>query len=124
MRGEWVIKFELAKLEEDGIRGRAEYVLDSTISLFVAADQKLAATRSASFREYYVELAREEVPIHGAADAESGVIATTPPGLKKIMVDYMVPALKGSGNFWHVRHYDEDIHLFGYIFEDAVVSTS
>jgi hypothetical protein len=119
-RGEWMVKYEFAKLEEDGIRDRAEYVLDATINLFVAADQKLAATRSPTWRKYDVELRRDHIPIYSKADAESGVVATTPAGLKRITVDYIVPALSGSGNFWHVQHYDEDIQLYGYIFEDAV----
>jgi hypothetical protein len=117
---EWVVKHELHKFEEEGIRERAEYVLDSTINLFVAADQKLAAARSPEYRNYYVTLRQEQVPLYGKADSTSEVIATTASGLTELFVDYSVRALNGNGSFWHVVHYDEDMFLLGFVSEDVV----
>lgn len=74
--GDWVVKREFGKFEEDGIRERAEYVLDTTINLFVAAHQKLAATRSPERRNYYVKLRREQVPVYEKADVNSEVVST------------------------------------------------
>ena len=121
---EWVVKREFKKLEEDGIRERAEYVLDTTINLFVAADQKLAATRSPGYRNYYVTLRQDQVPVYRKADTGSEVVATTPAGLTKLFVDYTVPALNGTGTFWHVFHSEEGIFLSGYISEDAVCESA
>lgn len=117
---EWVVKRELNTLDEDGIRERAEYVLDTTINLFVTADQKIASTRSPEHRQYYVTLLHEQVPVYNKADTGSELVATTPVGLSEIFVDYSVPALNGSGHFWHVSHYNEGVFLSGYISEDVV----
>lgn len=117
---EWVVKREFKKLEKDGIRERAEYVLDTTINLFVAADQKLAATKSPGYRKYYITLRQDQVPVYRKADTGSEVVATTPAGLTKLFVDYTVPALNGTGTFWHVFHPEEEFYLSGYISEDAV----
>lgn len=118
--GVWVVKRELTKFQEDGIRERAEYVLDTTINLFVAADQKVAATRSPEWRNYYVKLRSDQVPVYKKADVNSEVVMTTPPGVTKLHVDFSVPALNGDGNFWHVAHFAEGLHIWGYISEDVV----
>jgi hypothetical protein len=117
---DWVVKREFSIFEEDGIRERAEYVLDTTINLFVTADQKLAATRSTEFRNYYVTLRQEQVPVYRKADTGSEVVATTPAGLTELFVDYVVSALDGTGRFWHINHLAEGIYLRGYISEDIV----
>lgn len=119
--GVWIVKREFAKFEQEGIRERAECVLDTTINLFVAADQKLASARSPEHRNYYVRLREEQVPVYKKADINSGVVATTPPGVTQLYVDFVVPALSGEGNFWHVAHFGEGVHIWGYIPEDAVV---
>jgi hypothetical protein len=118
--GRWVVKREFKKLEEAGIRERAEYVLDTTINLFVTADQKLAATKSPEQRQYYIDLRKQEVPVYRKADVKSEVVSTTPKGVTRLYVDFMVPALSGKGNFWHVAHLEEGIDVWGYIPEDAV----
>ena len=117
---DWVVKWEFNKLDNDGIKGRAEYVLDTTISLFVAADQRTAATRMPDYRKYYVDLNSEEVPIYAKADKRSNVIGTTPPGQRRLYVNYRVAALDGSETFWHVSHFDEGCSVWGFISEDSI----
>ena len=100
---------------------RAQYFrfgCDQLEEVFVTADQKLAATRSTEFRNYYVTLRQEQVPVYRKADTGSEVVATTPAGLTKLFVDYAVPALDGTGRFWHVAHFAEGMDLWGYISED------
>jgi len=116
----WVIKHEFRVLEKDGIKDRAEYVLDTTVNLFVAADQKLAATKSPEYRRYYVTLRKEEVPVYRKADTGSEVVQTTPKGVKTLYVDFRVAGLSGEGIFWHVLQFDEGLLISGYISEDVV----
>lgn len=118
--GQWVVKREFRKLEQDGIKDRAEYVLDTTINLFVSADQKIAAVKSPEHRRYYMDLRTEEVPVYRKADLNSEVVSTTPKGVTRLYVDFEVPALKGEGKFLHVAHFDEGVSVWGYIPEDVV----
>jgi hypothetical protein len=114
---EWIIKKEFSKLENKGILERAEYVLDTTINLFVTADQKFAKTKSPEFRDYKVTLRQGNIPIYKKADTKSELFAMTPSGLTQLPVDYIVPALNGTGNFYHIT----DVGLWGYISEDAII---
>jgi hypothetical protein len=117
---EWVVKHDLAKLEQDGIRERAEYVLDTTINLLVSADQRNAATRFPGHDRYSVELRRDQIPVYSKADTNSEVVTTTPPGLMQLDVDFSVPALHGNGEFWHVFHFEKELKIWGYIQADCV----
>lgn len=120
VEGEWVVKRDLRKLETEGIKERAEYVLDTTVNLLVAADQKRAGIRSPGHRNYYVTLRGERLPVYEKADVNSAVVATTPEGVTELFVDFAVPALNGEGTFWHVAHFGEGLSIWGYIHEDAV----
>jgi len=116
----WIIKNELVKFEKEGIRDRAEYVLDTTINLIVSADQTLAMHRTPGSRFYSIQLRKDNVPVYKKADAGSEVIKTTPPGLRNLNVDFSIPAMNGSGNFWHTMHLHEDDIIRGYVSEDFV----
>lgn len=118
--GEWVVKRDLQKLDREGIKERAEYVLDTTVNLFVAADQKRAGMRSPERRKYYVTLREERVPVYEKADVNSKVVETTPEGVTQLFVDFAVPALNGEGMFWHVVHFGDGWSIWGYIHEDTV----
>ncbi len=117
---DWMVKRDFAKLEKEGIKERAEYVLDTTINLLVSADQRIAATRSPDPRRYYINLRREEVPVYKKADKASEVVMTTPAGLRQLYVNFSVPALNGDSVFWHVAHFDKDCHIWGYIDNDEI----
>ena len=116
----WIEKWDFSKLEQEGIRERAEYVLDTTINLLVSADQRIAETRQAGYRRYFADLRREEVPIYRKASLKSDVVATTPVGLKRVYVDFRLPGLDSEGIFWHLAHYEEGVHLSGYMSEDEL----
>lgn len=118
---EWVVKHEFKKMDEEGIKERAEYVLNTTVNLFVAAEQKIAATRSLEYRRYFVSLKRDEVPVYEKADTASKVVSISPKGVTKLFVDFTVPALRGEGIFWHANHYEDELSVWGYIFEDEVL---
>lgn len=117
---EWVVKRDFAKLEQEGIKERAEYVLDTTINLLVSADQRIAATRSPDIRPYYVKLRRDQIPVYKKADTNSEVVTITPPGLTQLHVDFSVAALHGNGEFWYVAHFEKELHIWGYIQGDYV----
>ena len=117
---EWVVKREFGKFDEEGIEDRAEYVLNTTINLFVAADQKLASIKASVPRNYFITLRQDQNPVYEKADLSSRVVAATPPGLTELDVDFSVPALQGEGNFWHVVHFGPNELVVGYIHENAV----
>lgn len=118
--GEWVVKRDLRKLEKEGIQERAEYVLDTTVNLFVAADQKRAGVRAPERRDYYVTLKKDRVSVYEKADLNSAVVGTTPDDVTEVFVDFSVPALSGEGTFWHVAHTGDEWSIWGYIPEEAV----
>lgn len=116
----WVQKREFSKLEAEGIKERAEYVLDTCISLLVTADTKAAATKWTNHRKYRVDLKREQVPVFEKASLESSIATTTPIGVKQVHVDYATEGLDGDSIFWHVSHWEDDLRIYGYISEDDV----
>ncbi len=116
----WVHKRDFAILDKEGLRERAEYVLDTTITMLASADQKDAATRWAEPQKYFVKLKREGAPIYEKATANSSVKTHVPPGVIKVCVDCMVDALDGVGSFWYVSHYDKKFFLTGYLSSDEI----
>jgi hypothetical protein len=115
---EWIVNQEFNKLEKDGIEDRAEYVLDTTINLFIASDQKIKATKSPDYRNYFIELRTDKVPLYEKADKCSKILGYTPEDLFKVYVESCVPGLKGDNTYWRVRHYEEDIYFVGFISND------
>ena len=82
IRAEWIVKRDLEKLNSGGIEERAEYVLDATINILAADDQKIAATRSPGRTDRYgVSLVRDQIAVYKKADITSEIVSTTPVGL-------------------------------------------
>jgi hypothetical protein len=119
-KSEWIVKEDFRKLDEEGIKDRAEYVLDSTINLILTKHIDLRRSKTPDYRKYVVNLKTEAAPIYEKADNKSNVIGTIPAGYKKVFVDSRVSALNGDGLFWHVSHFDDDLHLYGYIDNDDI----
>jgi hypothetical protein len=118
--GVWVHKRDFAKLESEGLRERAEYVLDTTITMLASADQKAAATRWTEARRYFIKLKRDSAPLYEKATINSPISVNVPAGISTVHVSYSVEALDGSGTFWKVLHYDEELFLTGYLPNDEV----
>jgi len=117
---DWVVKEDFRKLDEEGIKDRAEYVLDSTINLILTKHLDLKRSKTPDYRNYYVNLKNELAPIYEKADKKSKIIDTVPAGCKKLFVDSKVAALNGDGLFWHVSHLEDDLNLYGYIDNDDI----
>lgn len=117
---DWVVKEDFRKLDEEGIKDRAEYVLDSTINLILTKHLDLKRSKSPDYRNYYVTLKKEMAPIYEKADKNSKIIGTVPEGFTKLFVDSKTPALTGDDVFWHVSHFEDDLHLYGYINSDDI----
>ena len=116
----WIVKEDFRKLDEEGIKDRAEYVLDSTINLILTKHLDLKRSKTPDYRNYYVNLKNDSAAIYEKADNKSKVIGTVPSGCKKVFVDSKVTALNGDGLFWHVSHFEDDLHLYGYIDKDDI----
>ncbi len=118
--GNWLIKREFSKLDQAGIRERAEYVLDTAINVFLAAERKMLATRTSYGGRYYVDLLNECTPVYSKASSASQIITTTPLGLKRLNVDSETTELDGNETYWHVNHYENENHIWGYVSNSAV----
>lgn len=118
----WVVKNDLLKLDSDGIKERAEYVLLATTEILLADDQNQTRTRSPDYRRFYLTLKSEAVPVFTKASKASAIIQTTPVGVKKLYCDYSIDGLDEDGIFWHVTHWEDDADVFGFIHEDALDS--
>ncbi|WP_374662639.1 hypothetical protein [Inhella sp.] len=118
----WVVKNDLRKLDSDGIKDRAEYVLLATTEILLADDQNQTRTRSPDYRRFYLTLKNDAVPVFEKASKASSIIQTTPAGVKKLYCDYSIDGLDEDGIFWHVTHWEDDTNIFGFIHEDALDS--
>jgi hypothetical protein len=118
---DWVVRRELDKFDEDGIKDRAEYVLDATVGIIYASDKSIASARTSSSQErYHITLARDAVPIYIKASLSSAVVREVPKGIRSLKVDFGSPGLDGIGYFWHVTHYEDGEWLTGFVSEDEV----
>jgi len=117
---EWIIKREFRKLDDEGIKERSEYVLDSTINLLIAKHSDLRRSKSPDYRKYNINLKRENVPVYEKADKNSKVFQIVPAGITKLFVDSTITGLNGRGTFWHVSHFDGGLSIFGYVDSEEV----
>ncbi|MBI3776230.1 MAG: hypothetical protein HY273_11875 [Gammaproteobacteria bacterium] len=116
----WIVKNDLPKLDTEGIRDRAEYVLLATTEMLLAADQNQSRTRSTDYRRFYLTLNRDAVPVYSKASKLSPIEQTTPAGIRKLFCDFSIESLDGSGTFWHITHYEEGANVYGFVHEDEI----
>ena len=123
---DWIVKKDFQKLDEEGIKDRAEYVLDSSINLILTKHLDIKRSKSPDYKKYYVSLKNESVPIYEKADNKSKVVGTVPANCKKVFVDSKVSALNGKGIFWHVVHVsvEDNFYLWGYIDNDDIINSN
>lgn len=118
----WIVKNDFRKLDSDGIKDRAEYVLLATTEMLLAADQSQSRTRSPDCRSFYLMLKQDGVTVFSKASKLSSIEQTTAVGIRKLFCDFNVEGLDGSGIFWHVTHWEEDARVYGFVHEDDIAS--
>lgn len=121
--GEWVVKYDLAKLDTEALADKIEYIFSATLDVILSLHRTWQATQSVTHRQFYLNLSQEEVPVYSKADASSEVTAITPSGLTRLDTDFWVEGLKGDGPYWHISHYDEEVMLYGFIHADVVANS-
>lgn len=118
----WVVKNEFQKLDSDGIKDRAEYVLLATTEILLTAAQNQSRTRSPDYCRFVLTLKHDSAPVYSKATKHSKVETITPTGVRTLHCDFSVEGLDGSGTFWHVTHWQDGVHAFGFIHEEDIDS--
>ena len=122
VEGTWLVKHDFGKLEPSTLGENAEYVFSSTVDLLLAIHTARRAVRWRNHNKYYIELAREGVPVYLKADRHSQVSHTTPERLTRLDTDYRIAGLNDEGPYWHVLHYEAGAFISGFIHNDEVRS--
>jgi hypothetical protein len=117
---DWIIKYDFDKLESEILKDKIEYIFNTTIDIIFSIHSKKENIKTSDYRNYYLELKQEEVPVFEKADSGSKIVGKTPPGLTKIGCKYHIIGLNGDGPYWMVSHFEEKVFLFGYIHNDYV----
>ncbi len=116
---EWLVKHDLNKIEEDGIKERAGFVLENSVAILLARQSNRRMIKWVrSNTRYVVTLRHSKTVVYRKADRSGPVSATTPEDLKEMTVDYSTPGLKGDGQYWKVLHYDGKTIISGYVPEE------
>ena len=116
----WVVKNDFDLLEPEILKDEIEYIFSTTVDIVFSIHSKRAATRSSSYRPYYIELKEEEVPVYSKADKSSDVSSTVPKEITKLDCDYSIQGLNNNGVYWHVVHFKEDVSFYGFIHNDYI----
>lgn len=117
---QWVVKEDFGKLDAEFLADKIEYIFSTAVDVVLGLHTTRKAVKSGGHGSYFLELRREEVLVFESADNTSRVVATSPPGLVRIDTDYRVLGLKSDAMYWHVSHFGDDCHLWGYIHADDV----
>lgn len=120
---EWVVKYELDKLRDEGIKDRAEYVLDATINLLITSQQTRMAARVSKGGLFEVTLAHEHVPIYKKATCASEIVTTTPAGITKLPTEFRILSQEGGKEMWHVWLIHGGKFWPGYVSAEEVISS-
>ncbi len=101
----WAVKHEPQKAEEEGLSGRAAYVLENIIDIVLKTQEQSRAHRMTSlWFHYIVKLRRKNVPVYRKADEASEQIATTPDELQEVTARYSTPGLRDSKTYWKIYY--------------------
>lgn len=119
---QWVIKEDFDKLDADFLDDKIEYIFSTSVDIVLGLHTARKAVKTGGYGRYFLEPSRDGVSVFESADKTSKVVATSPPGLKRIDTDYRVLGLKGDSIYWHVSHSGDGCHLWGYIHADDVKS--
>lgn len=120
-QNKWYVKHDFKKLNHDVLVDNTEYIFSATMDVVLSLHTSAQAARWNEGGRYYLELAREHVPIYEKASRNSLVTETTYSGMTRLDTDYRVEGLEGDGLYWHVAHFEKDRPwLWGYIYSDNV----
>lgn len=120
--GHWVVKREFSKLDTDSLSDKIEYIFSSTLDVVLSIHSAKQAIRQRDYRQYYLNIKHEDVPIYKKADKNSDEIGRTPIGLTQINTDYSVDGLNDDATYWHISHIGENMYLSGFIHDDYIQS--
>jgi hypothetical protein len=119
-KAEWIVKNDFQKLEPTGISDRAEYVLASTTEIMLNLDQYRNRSRQLSSKQFVIPVGPNGVTVYSKASKSSSIETTVSGEFKQLDCDYSIHGLDGSGIYFHVLHFDEFIHVNGFIHEQEV----
>ena len=120
---DWFVKYDFDKLDKELLSDKIEYIFSTTIDIILAIHTTREAIKTPGYGKFHLVLSQENVSVFEKADANSKIIGTTPPGLLEIETDYRIEGFAGDGVYWHVRHYTEDVSLYGFIRDEFVNQT-
>jgi hypothetical protein len=119
---DWLVKHDLNKIETEGIRERAAYVLENIVTILLARQANRKATKWVHSYRRNVLRVKPKTNVYSKADRTSDVAAVTSDDLKEIGVDYATPGLKGDGYYWRVLHFGSGDTIDGFISADDINS--
>jgi len=111
----WIIKHDFDKLEKELLEDKIEYIFSTTVDIIFSIHTKKKSIRTPTYRNYYLELNADAIPVYEKADEQSNVVGSTPAGVTKLDCDFYVLGFDGEGPYWHIRYFGESVYLSGYI---------
>jgi hypothetical protein len=118
--GTWVVKYDLAKLDETILSDKIEYIFSASLDVVLSLHRTWQATQSGPHENYVLHLKNEEVPIYAKADVNSQVVGVTPLGVTTVDTNYWIEGLNGDGPYWHISYFQQGMSLFGFVHTDFV----
>jgi hypothetical protein len=100
---QWVVRQEFDKLTGDDLRERAEYALDATTTMFVAASQRAAQHRSVWPWRHVITLKSSGVTVYEKASQKSQIVTRTPANMRELDADYLIAGLQDDKHYYHVN---------------------
>jgi hypothetical protein len=116
---EWVVKHDCRVFDEDGIRERAEYVINATTELCISAQRNREAVLSGSYRSWTIRLRKGEVPLYSKADARSSS-QPLPLEVEELSASSWITGFDGN-IYWNVTL--REPLMFGFVSNDDVLSS-
>jgi hypothetical protein len=117
----WLVKNDLHKHDEEGLKERASYVLENTIDIVLKLNTRFRAVKSVvADRTFVVNLKNTGTIIYSKADLLSQPVGAVPDGVTELRASYGTPSFDGEGYFWRVMYVKDDLFLLGYVSEADV----
>jgi hypothetical protein len=123
-KDEWLVKHEPDKLEEDGLKERAAYVLETIVAVLLARQSNKKRMKwSGSGTFYVVRLRKPRTTVYQKADRTGAVAGITKEASTELHAEYATPGLKDKDTYWKVFHFDKadpfgSSYISGYVLEE------